>query len=795
MSWRTRGLTAGRFLLRLVLLLAVLAGLYLIVAPFLEIGGVKAPRAQAPTLVRLDQSWTEKEAGCFHHTSQGTRILPVAWFMAIEQPVLTILPVGPLSSRDYLSRFGFMYETEKSERGKSQIDKTEYGKSETGHTGLVDCDAINADARQYDLPIGFAIEKEFYAPYANPPISTRTPVVGLTCAACHTGRIEIKLNDGTTKAVLIEGGSAMINISLFQGAVGRALAYTQFIPERFRRFARAVLGSDLPDTDPAFVKLKNELNVYIELGLATQNYAKEHKLDGTQGGFSRTDALGLIGNRVFGVLSQENQVPTTAPVNFPHLWDTPWFDWVQYNASIRTPMARNIGEALGVGALVNLNDPDYDSTVNINGLAWMEEMLGGMKPFEGLQPPKWNDMVIKVFGKEADEGSDYHISKEKAEKGRELYKTHCTRCHLPPRDELNTELSKADSPYFSKPDPDSKQRFLRLNVVDLNVIGTDPHQALSFYRRVAVSPEPLRSQKQVDKYKKQDEKYGDKTYEKKGADPQDDYWQNYDYWSRWVKQGFPNEEPSATISAEDGLFRVTSTIREKIYSSEAFQLLPPKAEASFKVPKFATELARKEARIKWDRFRSLPMPLDLGDENAVLEGKDKDWVIRANLGYRARPHDGVWATPPYLHNSSVPNLYQMLVPVESRSKKFYLGSTRFDPKHVGYETHEFPGAFELDTSLPGNSNSGHEFRNLKLEELEFTDWDGKSTREQRWVSVLGVSVESLKSMSAAERWERTRKASESALKDQRARRVKPGVLGPEFTEEERWQLVEYLKTL
>ena len=93
--------------------------------------------------------------------------------------------------------------------------------------------------------------------------------------------------------------------------------------------------------------------------------------------------LGLIGNRVFGVLSQENQVPTTAPVNFPHLWDTPWFDWVQYNASIRTPMARNIGEVLGVG-LVNLNDPDYDSTVNINGLAWMEEMLGGMKPFEGF---------------------------------------------------------------------------------------------------------------------------------------------------------------------------------------------------------------------------------------------------------------------------------------------------------------------------------------------------------------------------------------------------------------------------
>jgi hypothetical protein len=115
---------------------------------------------------------------------------------------------------------------------------------------------------------------------------------------------------------------------------------------------------------------------------------------------------------------------------------------------------------------------------------------------------------------------------------------------------------------------------------------------------------------------------------------------------------------------------------------------------------------------------------------------------------------------------------------------------------VGYETHEFTGAFELDTSLPGNSNSGHEFRNLALEELEFSDWDGTSTPDQRWAAVLGVDVRVLRAMSAAERWEHTRKASQSALTDEkRSRRVKPGVLGPEFTDEERWQLVEFLKTL
>ena len=30
-----------------------------------------------------------------------------------------------------------------------------------------------------------------------------------------------------------------------------------------------------------------------------------------------------------------NYKPTTAPVSFPALWDTPYFDWVLYNNSVR----------------------------------------------------------------------------------------------------------------------------------------------------------------------------------------------------------------------------------------------------------------------------------------------------------------------------------------------------------------------------------------------------------------------------------------------------------------------------
>ena len=44
--------------------------------------------------------------------------------------------------------------------------------------------------------------------------------------------------------------------------------------------------------------------------------------------------------------------------------------------------------------------------------------------------------------------------------------------------------------------------------------------------------------------------------------------------------------------------------------------------------------------------------------------------VRAPLQYKVRPLNGIWATPPYLHNGSVPTLYALLSPVEERPKKF-----------------------------------------------------------------------------------------------------------------------------
>jgi cytochrome c5 len=78
--------------------------------------------------------------------------------------------------------------------------------------------------------------------------------------------------------------------------------------------------------------------------------------------------------------------------------------------------------------------------------------------------------------------------------------------------------------------------------------------------------------------------------------------------------------------------------------------------------------------------------------------------------YKAAPREGVWATPPFMHNGSVPNLYEMLIPASERTKKFYVGR-EFDPIKVGVDTSGKSGPYLVDTALPGSSNQGHSFQN------------------------------------------------------------------------------------
>ncbi len=87
------------------------------------------------------------------------------------------------------------------------------------------------------------------------------------------------------------------------------------------------------------------------------------------------------------------------------------------------------------------------------------------------------------------------------------------------------------------------------------------------------------------------------------------------------------------------------------------------------------------------------------------------------MAYKARPLNGIWATAPYLHNGSVPTLYDLLLPKrrvsdpiegEYRPDEFMVGSREFDPEKVGLKSIGYDG-FLFRTSIWGNNNNGHEY--------------------------------------------------------------------------------------
>jgi len=90
------------------------------------------------------------------------------------------------------------------------------------------------------------------------------------------------------------------------------------------------------------------------------------------------------------------------------------------------------------------------------------------------------------------------------------------------------------------------------------------------------------------------------------------------------------------------------------------------------------------------------------------------------MAYKARPLDGIWATPPSLHHGSVPNLEQLLLPSAQRVSRFKVGTRNYDPVRVGYSTSDgAPGnTFTFDTALPGNSNAGHDYGVGKISDPE-----------------------------------------------------------------------------
>jgi len=126
------------------------------------------------------------------------------------------------------------------------------------------------------------------------------------------------------------------------------------------------------------------------------------------------------------------------------------------------------------------------------------------------------------------------------------------------------------------------------------------------------------------------------------------------------------------------------------------------------------------------------------DLETLLPGRDADDVLDASLlkrlkgeiesrlnemykpdpasdaaAYESRVLEGIWATAPYLHNGSVPTLWELLKPPAERMRAFSVGNRVFDQKNVGYMTDQSPsanGTYTVDpANANGNGNLGHDY--------------------------------------------------------------------------------------
>jgi hypothetical protein len=564
-----------RLFFRLLVLFAVLLGLGLAVVLY-YVANPKLPAWSPVQQVHYLEQWSAADRETYYFTPQGTQVkgLRYDWFKALELPFSQQRFAAP----EYLARFGF----------------------------LIDPSQRPTPNNPGNLPVGFARHQ-------NP--GSQDEFLDITCAACHTG--ELRFNG---QAVRIDGGSAQHVLpssvpTLRGGSFGQALVAsltsTYYNPWKFERFARNVLGQDY---DARHQQLRKDFKVSLDTFLKVAWNDTHRGLYPTEEGPGRTDAFGRIANASFGdAISPANYRVANAPVDYPQLWDMWTFDWVQWNGSAQQPMARNIGEALGVGATLNFFDANgqplkgdarYPSSVRLRDLHLIEQTL------QRLKPPAWPEELLGA------------IDKIQAAKGRELFTENCAGCHVPrsvQSDERWTQHLKMLPVEFIGTDPGAANNIAD-HRFDLTALQWDPSELARLDVQLQPTPtEPLDLSK---------------------------------------------------LSSAKGLAYVTAFVGNRA-------------------------------------FREANIP---AAERPDMDGFGLPIGVRELRAYKARPLAGVWATAPFLHNGSVPSIYQLLSPQDERATTFYKGTFEYDPRHLGYRTEAFTNGFMFDTRITGNHNSGHEFR-------------------------------------------------------------------------------------
>jgi len=638
------------------------------------------------TPVYLDQGWSAADSLWFYNTTQGSALIPYDFFVVLED--------------------------EKSQallRSNENMDKYRYLPQEPSF--------FNPDG----FPVGFV--KETYQ---------GKDYMGYTCAACHTSQVNYTDKEGKTTAIRIDGGPSMANMVGFLTALEKSMQATLNDNDKKQRFIDKVLAlnNNFHKPDDVIVSLAQWTKTIRLYNTVNHSHIKY--------GYARLDAFGRIYNRVLQHMINKRQL-----ANAMRLVVSPTRNRILTDVQI-DKVLEDIGENIIVDKQFGLvferltskdvgypglnerdllrvrnqifNEPDapvsypflwdiaHSDYVQWNGVANNSgvgplgrntgEVIGVFAILDWTShKPSGFSLSAKLTGQEKKhEIVNFKSSVDLVNLGR--LESHLKSLQSPewPEDILgDIDDVKADrgqliyAQYCQSCheviDRDNWDRIVIAKMTELSFIGTDTAAAMN-----AVSH--------------------------KGK-------------SGNLKHTVQSVSVGDLILAED------APVVQILTSATKGVIATPDADKWF-IRRWLDRLYTIGASFFGN---TMPNTIKSGNYKADTTSSPYNSLV----AYKARSLNGIWATAPYLHNGSVPTLYDLLLPKkgdadkengEFRPNSFFVGSREFDPAKVGFRSQGYEG-FEFKAIRVGDMNSGHEYGAGRTPQMDGTQLPAL-TADQRW---------------------------------------------------------------
>lgn len=608
------------------------------------------------------QGWSPAQSMWYYNATQGSDLLPYDFFLSLEQP-------------NSQSLF----------RDNQHIDQFRYIPQQKTK--------LNPDA----LPLGMVKDE-----YQN------KSYLGFTCAACHTSQIVYQ-----DTAIRIDGGPAMANMDGFMRELEVALSMTLNSAEKQQRFVERVLALDINyDSKTAIVK---DLAFY-QLQISLYNYINTSD---TQYGYARLDAFGRIYNRVLQHVINKKQLTAVIEQSFD----------AEMAAQLKQQLAQQLISSTDMVHLFDKLVSTFHLTAHNNQLPQDLAKLKTLKQALFNQPDapvsypflwdiaqhdyvQWNGIAansgVGAIGRNSGEVMGVFATLDWQETD---------------RSSLATWIGGQ-----SKQNENGKLINFRSS------IDVDNLRLLESQLAELTSPKwPETVLPKIDQKKA---KLGKKLFN-----------QHCQSCHQNIERDNPSRKIVAQMTQLDNIktdpkmalngatYQGKSGILEGIYlSTDVGNILIQEEAAVASILTSATKnVVATPDPDKWapTRFFNwiynlMVTAFDNTIKSSVKRGDYQPDTTQnpyaSLLAYKARPLNGIWATAPYLHNGSVPSLYDLLLPkceadndiqTQCRPNQFTVGSRYYDPKKVGFISSGYLG-FEFKTDKVANSNAGHNYATTQL---------------------------------------------------------------------------------